>query len=101
MSKTPRTASGVVPAVRASHDAPLGLLYWLEHVPPETNWLTAPRPAWLAFLARVEGLIGPAKLERIEQIASESEAEAAARRDGTYPLVIGAENLRKFIEEIK
>lgn len=96
-----RTVAAVRAAVRADRNAPLGLLYWLEHVPSETNWLDAPRPAWLAYLARLEGLIEPSKLDWIDEMAVKAELEAEFKRDGTYPLVTGAAALRMYIEDIR
>jgi hypothetical protein len=102
-----RTVAQIRRLVLEREDAPAQLLFWLEHVPDHESWLEeAPRPDWIAYLARVAGL-GPHLLLSLDTIAQESgsvmrrrgvkDCDDEAERYAVAPLSEGADRARQVI----
>lgn len=62
------TVRKMLELVALRDDAPPQLRFWLQHVPGDSSWLEAPRPDWLAYLARVAG-VRPELCARLNVIA--------------------------------
>lgn len=103
-----RTIKEAREAVVQRLDAPPQLRFWLEHMPPESPWLEAPRPDWLSYLARVSGA-GPELLRHLCEVA-EAACETPRRRSSKIdydptatfaPLLDGAERIRGMLSRLR
>lgn len=94
-----RTVAQIRDLIAERSDAPPQLRFWLDHVADTECWLEAPRPDWLIYLARIEG-VDPDLLGRLTDIAVEALTLTEARSRGvrsSLPLFNAAIQIKQMI----